>query len=41
VLPSGKTGFWLELLKNGRPLKPRVQSRELTLVVPGVAKAAG
>jgi hypothetical protein len=41
VLASGKTGFWLELLKNGRPLKPRVQSRELTLVVPGVAKAAG
>jgi hypothetical protein len=41
VLDSGKTSFWLELLKDGRPLRPRIQSRQLTLVVPGVAKAAG
>jgi hypothetical protein len=40
-LTPGRTGFWLELIKNGHPLTPRVQSREITLGVPARVEAPG
>ncbi len=40
-LLSGRTLFWLELVKKRRPLSSRVQSREITLDVPARLKAPG
>jgi hypothetical protein len=40
VLPSGRTGFWLEPVKNGRPLAHRIQSREFVLDVPALVRPA-
>jgi Lysyl oxidase len=41
VLQSGKTGFWLELVRGSAPLRPRVQSREVYVDVPALLKATG
>ncbi len=35
-LAPGRTGFWLELVKNGQPLAKRVQSRSIALDVPAL-----
>ncbi len=39
-LNSGRTGFWLELVRHGHPLAKRIQSRSIQLNVPALAAPA-